>query len=45
VAGLTIVITSPDPDPTSRPPAYKSRYSSNSGPFLRSPSCAAFLRS
>jgi hypothetical protein len=32
VAGLTIVITSVDPDPTSRPPAYTSRYSNNAGP-------------
>ena len=32
VAGLTIVITSADPDPTRRPPAYTSRYSSNASP-------------
>ena len=31
-AGLTIVITSADPDPTRRPPAYTSRYSSNASP-------------
>ncbi len=35
VAGLTIVITSADPEPTSRPPAYTSRYSSNAGPLGR----------
>src|SRR5580700_9676807 len=33
VGGLTIVITSLDPEPTRRPPAYEPRYSSTAGPF------------